>query len=32
MAPFDPAKIEPFPFEADIRRLLAEHAEKKGKK
>jgi hypothetical protein len=28
LLPFDPDKIEPFPFEAEIRRLLAEHAAK----
>jgi len=31
LPPFDPDKIKPFPYEAEIRRLLAEHAAKGGK-
>lgn len=31
LPPYDPARIVPFAFEADIRRLLAEHAAKKKK-
>jgi tetratricopeptide (TPR) repeat protein len=29
LPPYDPAKIEPLPYEADINRLLEEHAKKK---
>jgi len=29
LRPYDPARVEPLPYEADIRRLLAEHADKK---
>ena len=31
LPPFDPAKHQPFPWEADIHRMLAEHAAKQGK-
>ena len=31
LPPFDPAKHPPFPWEADIHRMLAEHAAKQGK-
>jgi hypothetical protein len=27
---FDPAKVEPIPYEPDVRRLLAEHAKKRN--
>ncbi|MDR3658286.1 MAG: hypothetical protein P4L48_22320 [Mycobacterium sp.] len=29
LPPYDPAKIEPLPYEADINRLLEEHAKQK---
>ena len=29
LPPYDSAKIEPLPYEADINRLLEEHAKKK---
>lgn len=32
LPPFDPAKHPPFPWEADIHRMLAEHTAKQGKK
>lgn len=31
LPPFDPAKHQPFPWEADIHRMLAEHATKQAK-
>ena len=31
LPPFDPAKHQPFPWEADIHRMLADHAAKQGK-
>ena len=31
LPPFDPDKIKPFPYEAEIQRLLAEHSAKGDK-